>query len=243
VFTKCPNRSCPGRQWQLLKHFVGAMDVDGIGEKHVDVFMRLGWVHGAGDFYRLSAEQIAELDGFGEVSAQKLVNAVRASKERPFSLVLYALGIEEVGYVTGRSLAQQFRTIDALLAASAEEIEHTPGVGPKMAVVIHEQLQDPQMRSLIDDLKAQGLRFEEEGPPPGEGPLAGKTLVLTGSMPNLTREDATARILAAGGKVTGSVSKRTDYLVAGESPGSKLEKAERLEVPIIDEARLLHLLG
>jgi DNA ligase (NAD+) len=243
VFTKCPNRACPGRQWQLLKHFVGAMDIDGIGEKHVDLFMRLGWIHSAGDFYRLSAEQIAELDGFGEVSARKLSSAVQASKERPFSLVLYALGIEEVGYVTGRSLAQQFRTIDALLAASAEEIEQTPGVGPKMAVVIYEQLQDPQMRSLIDDLKAQGLRFEEEGPPPGDGPLAGKTLVLTGGMPNLTREDATARILAAGGKVTGSVSKRTDYLVAGESPGSKLDKAERLEVPVIDEARLVELLG
>src|SRR5207237_7157815 len=118
-----------------------------------------------------------------------------------------------------------FRTIDALLDASPEQIEQTPGVGPKMAVVIHEQLQDPQMRSLIDDLKAQGLRFEEEGPPPGEGPLAGKTLVLTGSLPNLTREEAMARILAAGGKVTGSVSKRTEYLVAGGSPGSKLEKA------------------
>jgi DNA ligase (NAD+) len=148
-----------------------------------------------------------------------------------------------VGYVTGRSLAQQFRTIDALLDASAEEIEQTPGVGPKMAVVIHEQLQDPHMRTLISDLQDQGLRFEEEGPPPGEGPLAGMTLVLTGSLPNLTREDATARILAAGGKVTGSVSKRTDYLVAGDSPGSKLEKAERLEVPVIDEPGLVELLG
>jgi DNA ligase (NAD+) len=242
VFTKCPNRACPGRQWQLLKHFVGAIDIEGIGEKHVDMFMRLGWVHTAADFYRLSADQIAELDGFGEVSARKLSNAIEASKGRPFSLVLYALGIEEVGYVTGRSLAQQFRTIDALLEATVDEIEQTPGVGPKMAVVIHEQLQDPQMRSLITDLKAQGLRFEEEGPPPGDGPLAGKTLVLTGSLPNLTREEATARILAAGGKVTGSVSKRTDYLVAGESPGTKLEKAARLEVPVIDEAKLVDLL-
>src|SRR5581483_7916988 len=135
VFTKCPNRACPGRQWQLLKHFVGAMDIDGLGEKLVDLFMRLDWVRTAADFYRLEAEKIAELDGFGEVSARKLTDAVEASKQRPFSLVLFAVGIEEVGYVTGRSLAQQFRTIDALLDASPEQVEQTPGVGPKMAVV------------------------------------------------------------------------------------------------------------
>jgi DNA ligase (NAD+) len=243
VFTKCPNRACPGRQWQLLKHFVGAMDIDGIGEKNVDLFMRLGWVKTAGDFYRLTTEQIAELDGFGEVSASKLVAALEASKERPFSLVLFGLGIEEVGYVTGRSLAQQFRTIDALLAATPEEIEQTQGVGPKMAVVIYEQLQDPQMRALIEDLRASGLQFEEEGPPPGEGPLAGMTFVLTGGLPTLTREEATERILAAGGRITGSVSKKTDYVVAGESPGSKLEKAQRLGVPVLDEEGLVGLLN
>jgi DNA ligase (NAD+) len=243
VFTKCPNRACPGRQWQLLKHFVGAMDIDGVGEKNVETFMRLGWVNDAADFYRLTVEQIAELEGFGEVSAGKLVNAVQASTERPFSLVLFALGIEEVGYVTGRSLAQQFRNVDALLAATPEEIEQTPGVGPKMAEVIHEQLSDPQMRSLIEKLRDRGLRFEEEGPPPGDGPLAGQTLVLTGSLPNLTREQATERVLAAGGRVTGSVSKRTDYVVAGEGPGTKLEKAERLGVTVLDEAGLEELLG
>jgi DNA ligase (NAD+) len=242
VFTKCPNRVCPGRQWQLLKHFVGALDIDGIGEKNVDNFMRLGWVKTAGDFYRLTAEKIAELDGFGEVSAGKLVAALDASKERPFSQVLFALGIEEVGYVTGRSLAQQFRSIEALLDATPEQVEQTPGVGPKMALVIHEQLQDPQMRELIRDLQEAGLQFDEEGPPPGDGPLAGTTLVLTGGMPTLTREEATQRILLAGGRVTGSVSKKTDYVIAGESPGSKFEKAQRLGVPVIDEAGLLALL-
>jgi DNA ligase (NAD+) len=242
IFTKCPNRACPGRQWQLLKHFVFAMDIDGIGEKHVDLFMKLGWVKTAADFYRLTAEQIAELDGFGEVSARKLVEAVERSKQQPFSLLLFAIGIEEVGYVTGRSLAQQFRSVDALLAATPEEIEQTPGVGPKMAVAIHSQLQDPQMRELIADLNELGLKFEEEGPPPGQGPLAGKTFVLTGTLPTLTREDATKRILAAGGKVTSSVSKKTDYVVAGESPGSKLEKAERLGVDVLDEPGLEALL-
>jgi DNA ligase (NAD+) len=242
VFTRCPNRDCPGRRWQLLKHFVGAMDIDGLGEKQVSLFMDLGWVRTAADFYRLSAEQIAGQPGFGEVSAEKLVAAIEASKGQPFGRVLFALGIEEVGYVTGRNLAQQFRTIDALLDATAEEIEQTQGVGPKMAVTIHEQLHDPLMLELIKDVRAQGLTLAEAGPPPGEGPLAGKTFVLTGTLPELTREQATELIMAAGGRVTGSVSRKTDYLVAGESAGSKLAQAERLGVPVLDEEGLRALL-
>ncbi len=243
VFTKCPNRNCPGRRWQLLKHFVGAMDIDGLGEKQVSLFMELGWVQSAADFYRLEAAQIAGQTGFGEVSAHKLVSAIEASKLQPFGRLLYALGIEEVGYVTGRNIAQHFRTIDALLAAGEDEIEQTPGVGPKMAHSIHEQLADPQMRQLIGDLRELGLRVEEEGPPPGEGPLADKTLVLTGTLPTLTREEATEMILAAGGKVTGSVSRRTAYVVAGASPGTKLAQAERLGVPVIDEDALRGLVN
>lgn len=243
VFTRCPNRDCPGRRWQLLKHFAGAMDIDGLGEKQVDLFMRLGWVRTAADFYRLTAEQIMEQPGFGAVSAEKLITAIEASKRQPFGRVLFAAGIEEVGFVTGRSLAQQFRTLEALLAAAPEAIEQTPGVGPKMAVVIHAQLADPQMRSLLGDLRDEGLTLEEEGPPPGEGPLADKTLVLTGTLPELTREQATERIVGAGGRVTGSVSKKTDFVVAGDSAGSKLARAEKLGVAVIDEAGLLALLA
>jgi DNA ligase (NAD+) len=243
VFTRCPNRDCAGRRWQLLTAFAGVMDIDGLGEKLVTLFMDLGWVRTAADFYRLSAEQIAEQPGFGEVSAGKLVAAIEASKEQPFGRVLFAIGIEEVGEVTGRNLAQQFRTVDALLAASPEEIEQTPGVGPKMARLIHEQLQDPSMVALIDDLRAEGLRFEQEGAPPGEGPLAGRTLVLTGTLPELTREQATEMIMGAGGRVTSSVSRKTDYLVAGESPGSKLAQAERLGVQVVDETGLRELLS
>jgi DNA ligase (NAD+) len=218
------------------------MDIDGLGEKQVNLFMELGWVATAADFYRLDAERIAEQAGFGPVSAEKLVKAIERSKNQPFGRVLYALGIEEVGYVTGRSLAQQLRTIDALLAATPEEIEQTPGVGPKMARTIHAQLHDEQMTALISDLRSVGLGLEEEGLPPGEGPLAGKTLVLTGTLPNLTREQATERIIVAGGKVTGSVSRRTDFVVAGESPGTKLAQAERLGVAVLDEPGLLDLL-
>jgi DNA ligase (NAD+) len=243
VFTRCPNRDCPGRRWQLLKHFVGAMDIDGLGEKQVSLFMDLGWVRTAGDFYRLTAEQIATQPGFGQVSADKLVAAVEASKRQPFGRVLYALGIEEVGEVTGRNVANQFRNADALLSAGPEEIEQTPGVGPKMARIIHDQLHDRLMLDLIQDLRDQGLQFEEEGPPPGQGPLAGQTFVLTGTLPSMTREEATERIMAAGGRVTGSVSRKTDYVVAGESPGSKLAQAERLGVQVIDEPGLRKLLG
>jgi len=242
VFTRCPNRDCPGRRWQLLKHFVGAMDIDGLGEKQVSLFMELDWVKTAGDFYRLQADQIADQNGFGKVSAEKLIKAIEESKRQPFGRVLFALGIEEVGYVTGRNLAQQFRTVDALLEASPEEIERTQGVGPKMAHKIHEQLADEKMRRLIADLRERGLQLEEEGPPPGEGPLAGKTLVLTGTLPNLTREQATEMIVAAGGKVTGSVSRKTAYVVAGEGAGSKLANAERLGVPVLDEDGLRALL-
>jgi DNA ligase (NAD+) len=242
VFTRCPNRDCPGRRWQLLTSFAGVMDVDGLGEKIVTLFMDLGWVRTAADFYRLSAEQIASQPGFGEVSANKLVAAIEASKRQSFGLVLFGVGIEDVGSVTGRNLAQQFRTLDALLTASPEQIAETPGVGPKMAASIHEQLANPNMRALLFDLRALGLQMEEAGPPPGEGPLAGQTFVLTGTLPDLTREQATELIVAAGGKVTGSVSKKTSYLVAGESAGSKLASAERLGVPVLDEAGLRGLL-
>jgi DNA ligase (NAD+) len=244
VFTKCPNRDCPARAWQLLKHFVsrGAMDIEGLGEKQVALLQEHGLVSTAADFYRLREEHLLELEGFGELSARNLLAAIEASKERPFARVLFALGIEEVGEVTGRNLAQAFRDIDALLDASPEQIAEVPGVGEKVAVSIRAQLDDERMRGLIADLREIGLRFHEEGPAPSQGPLAGRTLVLTGSMPEWSREEATQRIMAAGGRVTGSVSKKTDYVVAGEGPGSKLEKAERLGVPVLDEAALRGLL-
>ena len=245
IFTTCPNPDCPARAWQLLKHFVsrGAMDIDGLGEKQVALLQEHRLVRTAADLYRLRGEQLLELEGFGELSVKNLLAAIDASKQRPFARVLFALGIEEVGEVTGRNLAQRFRDIDALMSAPPEELAQTPGVGEKMASSIRAQLHDERMRSLIEDLRKIGLCFHEEGPPPSEGPLAGKTLVLTGSLPELSREEATERILAAGGRVTSSVSKKTDHVVAGESPGSKLEKAERLGVSVLDEAGLLALLG
>jgi len=245
VFTQCPNRDCPARAWQLLKHFVsrGAMDIDGLGEKQVALLQQHGLVKTAADIYRLREEQLLELERFGELSVKNLLAAIERSKERPFARVLFALGIEEVGEVTGRNLAQRFRDIDSLLKATPEEIAETPGVGEKMADLITAQLHDERMQTLIEQLRELGLCFHEEGPAPAHGPLAGKTLVLTGTLPELSREAAKERIVAAGGRVTGSVSKKTDFVVAGESAGSKLEKAERMEVQVLDEAGLLNLLA
>jgi DNA ligase (NAD+) len=242
VFTRCPNLLCPGRQWQQLKAFAGILEMDGLGEKQVAQFQEAGLLRTAADFYRLTKEQLVALDRVGETSAENILRSIEASKDRDFGRVLFALGIEGVGWVTGRNLAAQFRTIDALLAATPEQIAETQGIGPVVARLIHEQLADAKLRALIAELRAAGLHFEMEGPPPGEGPLRDQTFVLTGTLPDLTREEATERIVAAGGKVTGSVSKKTSYVVAGASPGSKLAKAESLGIPVLDEAGLLALL-
>jgi DNA ligase (NAD+) len=247
VFTTCPNRACPERAWQLLKHFVsrGAMDIEGLGEKQVRLLQEQSLVKVPGDFYRLASrqEELLALEGFAEISVRNLLAAIESSKERPFGRVLFALGIEEVGEVTGRNLAQRFRDIDSLLRASVEQIAETPGVGEKMAHSIRTQLDEQHMREVIADLRLMGLRFEQDGPAASDGPFAGLTVVLTGTLPNWTREYATERIQAAGGRVTSSVSKKTHYLIAGDSAGSKLEKARRLQVPVLDEAGLRRLLG
>ena len=244
VWTICPNRTgCPGQVFQAVKHFVGAMDIDGLGEENVRRFLSEGLIENMADLYDLTVERLAELEGFAEISARNLVAAIDESRKQPFHLVLYALGIPGVGYVNARNLARHFRSMDALLAATDEQLAETEGVGPIMAKTVSETLAEERTRELIERLRGYGLSMEEEGPaPPAEGPLVGRTLVLTGTLPNLTRPDATARIEAAGGKVTGSVSKKTDYLVAGDDPGSKLTKAQELGTEVLDEEGLLELL-
>jgi DNA ligase (NAD+) len=244
VWTICPNRaSCPGQVFQAVKHFVGAMDIDGLGEENVRRFLGEKLIRDASDIYALTVERLTELDGFGEVSARNLVGAIEASKNQPFHRVVYAVGIPGIGYVNARALGQHFRSMEALLAASAEQIAEVEGMGPVRGRTVHETLAEERTRELIERLRGHGLQMEEEGEArPPEGPLVGKTLVLTGTLPNLTREDAAARIEAAGGKVTGSVSKKTDYVVAGEDPGSKYTKAQELGTEILDEEGLLALL-
>jgi DNA ligase (NAD+) len=244
VWTICPNRTgCPGQVFQAVKHFVGAMDIDGLGEENVRRFLTEGLIENMADLYDLTVERLAELEGFAEISARNLVEAIEGSKQQPFHLVLYALGIPGIGYVNARNLARSLRSMDALLEASAEQLAEVEGVGPIMASTVTETLAEDRTRELIERLRGYGLHMEEEGAaPPAEGPLVGKTLVLTGTLPNLTRPEATARVEAAGGKVTGSVSKKTDYLVAGADPGTKLTKAQDLGTEVLDEDGLLALL-
>jgi DNA ligase (NAD+) len=245
VWTICPNRaSCPGQIFQAVKHFIYAMDIDGFGEQNAMRFLREGLIENVADIYELDAERLMELDGFGETSAQNLLNSIEASKQQPFYRVLAALGIERVGGTNARALAAHFGSMDALMAASTEEITETPGIGPIVADGLRQTLDEERTIELIDRLRAHGLQMEQRAPLPGEGgKLSGKTFVITGTLPNMSREKATELIEEAGGKVTGSVSKKTDYVVAGEDPGaSKFNKAQELGTPIIDEAALVELI-
>jgi DNA ligase (NAD+) len=248
VFTICPNRrGCPGQSFQAVKHFVskGAMDIDGFGEKQASRFLGEGLIADVADIYDLSEEQLTALDRFGETSARNLLAAIDGSRQRPFKRVLYALGLPGVGYVTAEALADHFGSIDALHEADPEAIEEVEGVGPIMAVQINESLTDDVTWSLVEKLREKGLRLEADGSERRQqgGPLEGKTVVLTGTLPELTREEAAALVKSAGGKVTNSVSKKTDYVVAGDNPGSKLAKAEKFGTEILDEAGLRELVG
>jgi DNA ligase (NAD+) len=246
VFTICPNRTgCPGQQFQLIKHFRGAMEIEGLGEKNAYRFLDEGLITDAASIYDLTAERVGELEGFGEISAKNLIDEIEGSKRQPFSRVLYALGIPGVGYVNAESLAEHFGTIDALLAAQPAQIEEADGIGPVLAEQVYEELHEERSEELIARLRKAGLRMEldaSERRVQG-GPLEDKTIVLTGTLPNLSREQATKLIKRAGGKVVNSVSKKTDYVVAGDSPGSKLAKAEELGTDVLDERGLQKLVG
>jgi DNA ligase (NAD+) len=250
VWTRCPNRNdCPGQVLQALKHFTsrGAMDIEGFGEKLVYRFYNEGLVRSLPDVYKLTVERLEPLEGFQRKSAENLVSAIERSKRAPFNRVLYALGIPGIGYVNARAIASHFGSIDRLMNAGAEEIEAVEGIGPVLAATIRETLDEPRNQQLIADLRSDGLNFEQErARADGEGGalrLAGKTFVLTGTLDGMTREEATARIEELGGKVTGSVSKKTDYVVAGDNPGTKLDKAQDLERPVIDEDGLERVLA
>jgi DNA ligase (NAD+) len=248
VFTICPNRTgCPGQSFQHVKHFVskGAMDIDGLGEKQAMRFLEEGLIADVADIYELGEEQLVGMDRFAEISARNLLAAIDASRQRPFKRVLYALGLPGVGYVTAEALADHFGSIDALHEADPEQIEEVEGVGPIMAAQIAESLADEPTWQLVEKLREKGLWLEQDASERRArgGPLEGRTLVLTGTLPELTREEAAASIKAAGGKVVNSVSKKTDYVVAGENPGSKLAKAEKFGTEILDEAGLRALLA
>lgn len=236
---------CPAQRKQALIHFAArrAMDIEGLGDKLVDQLVEAGMVHSPADLYQLKVEMLAGLDRMGEKSAGNLVAAIEKSKQTTLARFIFALGIRNVGEATARDLARHFGQLDALLAADSEALQQVPDVGPVVAASLAAFLGEAHNREVIKRLRDAGVSWSDTEPvPAGRRMFAGKTLVLTGTLPTLKRDEAKALIEAAGGKVSGSVSKKTDFVVAGEEAGSKLEKAQELGVPVIDEAALLNLL-
>jgi len=243
--SRCINTNCPARLKESLLHFAarGVMDIDGLGEVLVDQLVDRGLVHSVADIYSLTLDQLLDLDRMGTKSAQKLLANIDASRGRPLARVLNGLGIPFVGERTAQILAGTFGGVDALLEADAETLQQAEEVGPKVADSIRRFFDEKRNRNLVEALRQAGLTFQQAiTPKAAGGPLDGKVFVITGTLPNLSREEAKERIETAGGKVTGSVSKKTTFVLAGADPGSKLDKANSLGVPIIGEAELLEMI-
>jgi DNA ligase (NAD+) len=242
---RCPNRACPSRGLETLIHWVSAaMEIEGVGEQFVRKLWDEGLLRSMPDLYRLTAEQLLEVEGYGEISAARAIESIERSKAQPFSRVLFGLNMPKVGWVLARNLARHFGTVDALTAASQEELEEAEGIGPDRAELIAEWFADEEDRALVADLRSLGLQFEVgETDRPVEGPLTGRQYVITGTLEAFSRDQAKAALEALGAKVSDSVSKKTTGVIVGESPGSKAAKAAKSGVPILAEADLLELLG
>jgi DNA ligase (NAD+) len=242
---RCPNRACPSRGLETLINWTGVADIDGVGEQTIRILWDRGLVRSLPDLYRLTKEQLVELDGFAEISASAAIDSIQRSKKVPFSRVLLGLNIPGIGWVLARNLAAYFETVDRLMAAAPEEVAEVEGFGPDRAEDVVDWFADDQNRALVDELRGLGLNFtlsvEER---PREGPLTGRTYVITGTLERFSREEAQARLEALGAKVTNAVSAKTTGLVVGEEPGaSKLTKAQKAAVPVLSEGELLQLLG
>jgi len=242
---RCVNINCPARLKESIQHFASrrAMNIDGVGEALVEQLVDAGLVNSVADLYTLTVEQIGGLERMAEKSATNVVEAIEGSKKVPLARLLFGLGIRFVGERTAQLLAEHFHSIDAIAAADREQLEEVEEVGPRISEAIVDFFQADRNKELIEQLQRAGLQLEQERSARSGGPLEGKTFVLTGALPNLTRDEAGEKIRAAGGKVTGSVSAKTDYVVAGDKAGSKLKKAQKLEIAILGEEELLALLG
>ncbi len=241
----CENDRCPGRRLEAITHFAsrGAMDINGLSYARIEQLVGAQLVHDVADLYELRAETVASLERFAEKSSQSLVDAIAASKAQPLSRLLFGLGIRHVGEEAARLLARRFQTMDALAASTLEEVEAVHGIGPTIAASVREYFDDPHMRVLLKRLRHSGLTFEEPQKTEAGSAFRGMTVVITGTLPTLSRTEAKGLIESAGGKVTDSVSKATTLLVCGADAGSKLEKAKSLGTEIIDEAELLRRIG
>jgi DNA ligase (NAD+) len=243
VASYCSNSDCPARQRIAIYHFAGrnAMDIDGVGPKIIDSLMDAGLIQDYADLFTLKVEDLLNLDRFAELSSQNVITAIQNRKEVPLSRFIYALGIMHVGEETARVLAQHFRTLDRLADASKEELTAVEDVGPVVATSIAEWFQKPYHKKLLKKFQKAGVKIIPEKAL-AKGKLSGQTFVITGTLESMSREEAGAKIRALGGKVTSSVSKDTSYVIAGENPGSKYDKAQKLGVKILDEEKFLELL-
>ncbi|MDX6400922.1 MAG: ligase [Gaiellaceae bacterium] len=242
---RCPNRACPSRGLESLINWVqAAADIEGVGEQSVRRLWDLGLVRSLPELYRLTKEQLMEVEGYGEISATNAIESIQASKQVPFHRVLFGLNIPDVGWVTAQNLARHFESVDKLVGAKQEDILEVEGIGPERAEAIAEWFSDDANRGLVDELRELGLRFEiADELRPVEGPLTGNTYVITGTLEAFTRDEAAAALEAKGAKVGNSVSGKTTGLIVGEEPGnSKLTKARKVEVPLLSEADLVELL-
>ena len=242
---RCPNRACPSRGLESLINWVqAAADIEGVGEQAVRRFWELGLVRSLPELYRLTKEQLMELEGFGEISATNTIDSIEASKQIPFKRVLFGLNIPDVGWVTAETLARYFGDVDRLANSTQEEIIECEGIGPERAEAIAEWFADDDNRRLVEELRALGLQFESgEDDKPVEGPLTGSQYVITGTLESMSREEAREALEALGAKVSDNVSKKTTGVVVGESPGSKVAKAQKAGVPILAEDDLKQLLA
>ncbi|RLC91622.1 MAG: DNA ligase (NAD(+)) LigA [Chloroflexi bacterium] len=245
VAVYCVNVACPEQRVRRVNYFAAVMDIEGLGERTAQLLVERGLAQDPADLYYLKREDLLKLEGFAEKSADNLLAAIEASKERPLAQVIAALGIRGVGGTVAQLLARHYRSLDELAAAGREELEAIEGLGPHTAGAIVEWFANPRNREFIEKLRRAGVKLEQEAPAaPIEGPLVGLTFVITGTLPTMSREEATRLIEQHGGRVTGSVSHRTDYLVVGEAPGgTKYRRAQQLGVPMIDEAQLLRMIG
>jgi len=238
--TRCINPTCPAQVLEHFRHFVGSLDIEGLGYATLQQLIDRKLVKDPADLYHLTKEQLLTLDGFADKSAQNLLDRIAASKSTTFLRFLSALAINHVGWTMAGLLADHFGTIDRLQTAGVDDLRAIGGVGPTVAEDVHEYFQRPESRHLIERLLAAGIEIKQ--PERREGPLSGKTFVLTGTLSSLSRGEAEGRIKALGGAIGSGVSKKTDYLVVGTDPGSKLEKAQRLKITILEEAAFLALL-
>jgi DNA ligase (NAD+) len=245
VMSYCPNPACPAQAFRWLTHFVsrGAMDIDGLGESWCYILLRNGLIRDPGDIYSLTKEQLVALERMGEKSADNLLRSIERSKDRSLRSLIFALGIRHVGGEIASILADHFRSIAALAAAEQEELDEIPAVGPRIAESVYQWFRDEANQRVLDKLRRAGVRTAEEAPPaPSRGPLTGLSFVITGTLASMPRSRAEELVRGLGGATSDSLTKKTDYLVIGETPGSKLQKAQQYGTKLLTEEELLDLL-